>query len=97
MERSRRDFFRTIPQTAARMAGWAAMVQAIQAAPGSASPANEAYWKLVKQQFPLDDSVLYLNAANVCPASRGVLDRHLEYLRDFQSNPSFQNLSLIHI
>lgn len=73
------------------MAGWAAMVQAIQAAPGSASPANEAYWKLVKQQFPLDESVLYLNAANVCPASRGVLDRHLEYLRDFQSNPSFQN------
>jgi selenocysteine lyase/cysteine desulfurase len=67
------------------------MVHAIQAAPGVAAPGNEDYWRLVKRQFPLDESVLYLNAANVCPASRGVLDRHLEYLRDFQSNPSFQN------
>ncbi len=91
MERSRRDFFKTIPQTAGRVAGWTAMVQAIQAAPGLPSPNNEDYWKLVKRQFPLEDNLLYLNAANVCPASRGVLDRHLEYLRDFQSNPSFQN------
>jgi isopenicillin-N epimerase len=35
--------------------------------------------------------LIYLNAANVCPASRPVLDRHAEFMRDFQSNPSFQN------
>lgn len=46
---------------------------------------------MVKRQFPLEDGLVYLNAANVCPASRPVLDRHLEFLRDFQANPSFQN------
>jgi len=70
---------------------WVAMTQALRAAPGSPAPANEEYWKLVKRQFPLDESLIYFNAANVCPASRGVLDRHLDFLRDFQSNPSFQN------
>ena len=68
------------------------MSQALRAAPPvNPGAASEDYWKLVKRQFPLDDNLLYLNAANVCPASRGVLDRHLEYLRDFQANPSFQN------
>jgi selenocysteine lyase/cysteine desulfurase len=46
---------------------------------------------MVRRQYPLAEGLLYLNAANVCPASRLVLDRHLEYLRDFHSNPSFQN------
>jgi selenocysteine lyase/cysteine desulfurase len=27
----------------------------------------------------------------VCPASRPVLDRYVEFLRDFEANPSFQN------
>jgi selenocysteine lyase/cysteine desulfurase len=46
---------------------------------------------MVKRQFPLAEGLLYLNAANVCPSSRPVLDRHLEFLRDFHRNPSFQN------
>src|SRR5437763_7799221 len=46
---------------------------------------------MVQRQFPLADDLVYLNAANVCPASRPVMDRHLEYLRDFHANPSFQN------
>jgi isopenicillin-N epimerase len=82
---SRRDLFRHAATT------WAVMSQALRAAPVNPGAANEDYWKLVKRQFPLDENLLYLNAANVCPASRGVLDRHLEYLRDFQANPSFQN------
>jgi isopenicillin-N epimerase len=82
---TRRDLFRNAATT------WAVMSQALRAAPVNPGAANEDYWKLVKRQFPLDDNLLYLNAANVCPASRGVLDRHLEYLRDFQANPSFQN------
>src|SRR5260370_1223397 len=52
---------------------------------------SESYWSLVKRQFPLEDNLVYLNAANVCPASRPVLDRHAQFLRDFHSNPSFQN------
>ena len=87
---TRRDLFRR-QAPAAAAATWAAMTQVLRAAPINPGPSNEEYWKLVKRQFPLDESLLYLNAANVCPASRGVLDRHLDYLRDFQSNPSFQN------
>ncbi len=82
---TRRDIFVGAATT------WAAMCQVLRAAPSGPGTANEDYWKLLKRQFPLDDNLLYLNAANVCPASRGVLDRHLEYLRDFQANPSFQN------
>jgi len=70
---------------------WLATVSALKAAPGNPAAGNEDYWRMVKRQFPLEDKLIYLNAANVCPASRGVLDRHLEYLRDFQANPSFQN------
>jgi selenocysteine lyase/cysteine desulfurase len=53
--------------------------------------AGETFWQLLKQQFPLEEGLLYLNAANVCPASRPVLDRYAALLRDFQANPSFQN------
>lgn len=52
---------------------------------------SEDYWLMVKRQFPLAEGLIYLNAANVCPSSRPVLDRHLEFLRDFHRNPSFQN------
>ena len=81
---TRRDFFRT---AAVLPASWIAFRNALDAAPA----AGEPYWALIKRQFPLDDGILYLNAANVCPASRPVMDRHLEYLRDFHANPSFQN------
>jgi len=57
----------------------------------AAAGADENYWSTVARQFPLEAGLLYLNAANVCPASRPVMDRHLEFLRDFHANPSFQN------
>src|SRR4029079_337336 len=77
-----RDFFRT---AAVLPASWTAFTAALQAA------SAESYWQLVKREVPLEEKLLYLNAANVCPASRPVMDRHLEFLRDFHSNPSFQN------
>jgi len=73
------------------MTSWAAMTGILRAAPAAGEPANEAYWLLVRRQFPLEDGLLYFNAANVCPASRAVLDRYAQFERDFQSNPSFQN------
>ena len=88
MDSSRRSFLRSV---AALPASWTAFSQALHAAPGAPDANNEAYWSLVKRQFPLDENLIYLNAANVCPASRPVMDRYWEYLRDFQSNPSFQN------
>lgn len=83
---SRRSFFRGIGGTLP--ASWLAMQSSLAAAPSTAS---EDYWMLVKRQFPLADGLLYLNAANVCPSSRPVLDRHQEFLRDFHADPSFQN------
>ena len=72
-------------------ASWTAFASALRAAPSAPDANNETYWSLVKRQFPLEENLIYLNAANVCPASRPVLDRHAEYMRDFESNPSFQN------
>ncbi len=89
MTNTRRDFFRL----AALPVAWRAFDAKLQAAAASRLPeaGNEGYWQMVKRQYPLEDGLLYLNAANVCPASRLVMDRHLEYLRDFHANPSFQN------
>lgn len=84
MAPTRRDLFKTVM---ALPASWTAFASALQAA----TAAGEPYWHMVQRQFPLEDRLIYLNAANVCPASRPVMDRHLEYLRDFHANPSFQN------
>src|SRR6516165_5899784 len=80
---TRRDFFRA---AVALPVSWTAFTNTLQAA-GS----DDSYWQMVQRQFPLDDDLIYLNAANVCPASRPVMDRHLAFLHDFHSNPSFQN------
>jgi isopenicillin-N epimerase len=81
---TRREFFR---RAAALPASWTAFQAALRAAPEP----DERYWALVKRQFPLEDGIVYLNAANICPASRPVTDRYLEFARDFHANPSFQN------
>jgi len=81
MPTTRRGLFALLPPS------WFAYTQLLQAADSS----TEAYWNLIKREFPLDDSLLYFNAANVCPASRLVLDRYQQFLRDFHANPSFQN------
>lgn len=83
---SRREFFRGI--AAGLPASWVAFQSKLAAAP---SAGTEDYWLMVKRQFPLAENLLYLNAANVCPSSRPVLDRHQEFLTDFHRNPSFQN------
>ena len=80
---SRRDFFRA---AVALPASWTALSSALRAA-----TSDDSYWQMVQRQFPLEDGLIYLNAANVCPTSRPVMDRHLAFLRDFHANPSFQN------
>ena len=89
MTNSRRDFFRL----AAVPVAWRAFQSKLEAAAASRLPdaGNESYWQMVKRQYPLEENLIYMNAANVCPSSRLVLDRHVEYLRDFHANPSFQN------
>lgn len=86
MPSDRRNFLRSI--AGGLPASWVAFQTKLAAAPVAGS---EDYWQMVKRQFPLADGLIYLNAANVCPASRPVMDRHLEFLRDFHADPSFQN------
>ncbi len=85
---NRRDFLGAASTAAV---SWAALTEKLRAAPATGDPSNEAYWKMVQRQFPLDDGLLYFNAANVCPASRAVTERYDKFERDFQANPSFQN------
>lgn len=59
--------------------------------PAAAAAAPTSFWKTVPGRFPLQDKLIYLNAANVCPASKEVLQVHASYLKDFQADPSFQN------
>ncbi|MFN7544344.1 MAG: aminotransferase class V-fold PLP-dependent enzyme [Acidobacteriota bacterium] len=66
---------------------WSALAQNTQ----SGTPRDEAFWTLLRRNFPLRDGLIYLNAANVCPASLPVLERHQHFLRDFEADPSFQN------
>ena len=93
MKPTRRQFLRrSAPLPASWMAlrGGASRLRERPGRPGGGRP-EEALWRLVRRQFPLEDGLIYLNAANVCPASRPVLDRYAALLRDFQANPSFQN------
>ena len=73
------------------ISSWAATAGILRAEPSAGDATNEAYWSLVKRQFPLEDGLLYFNAANVCPASRAVLDKLAMFERDFQADPAFQN------
>ena len=50
---------------------------------------DEAYWRQVKAQFTGD--VLPLNAANLCPAPRPVMDAVAAAMRDVEADVSFQN------
>ena len=90
MSLSRRFFLRSVSAAAAIPAGWTGFATALQAAAPDSQP-GDAFWRVVKREFPLADDLLYINAANICPASRPVLDRYFDLLRDFQANPSFQN------
>lgn len=88
---SRRHLFRSgvaaIPASIATTSLWQQRLSAATAA----DPADEAFWGAVRAEFPLEENLIYLNAANVCPASKAVAARHQEYLRDFYANPSFEN------
>jgi selenocysteine lyase/cysteine desulfurase len=86
---------RFLQHSAVLPASWTALATALTSAPlvhgADNDRSDEAFWQLVKRQFPLEEGLVYLNAANVCPASRPVLDRYAALLRDFQANPAFQN------
>lgn len=59
---------------------------------GPAGPApDEAYWRRVKEQFPLRDGLILMNAANLCPSPYPVQRTLFEYTRDMDADGTFQN------
>jgi hypothetical protein len=53
--------------------------------------ADERFWDLVKEQFPLRPGLILMNAANLCPAPYPVIETVFKLTRDVDSDASFQN------
>ncbi|OFW40161.1 MAG: hypothetical protein A3J29_00175 [Acidobacteria bacterium RIFCSPLOWO2_12_FULL_67_14b] len=92
---SRRDFARlfALGGSAALFADpvWARTApQAPAFAPGGAS-AGEAFWKTVREQFVMPADLGVLNAANLCPSSRPVLEALKRETDSVDRDPSGQN------
>jgi isopenicillin-N epimerase len=89
----RRSFLRTIAGTVAGV-GLLPHVRPLHAAPTlpplPAAP-DEAYWTAVKAQFPLSRGIVPLNAANLAPSPRSVIDALAAATADIDGDPSFQN------
>jgi isopenicillin-N epimerase len=52
---------------------------------------DEAYWRDVKAQFLVRDGFIMMNAANLCPAPRSVVEAVAGAMRDEDGDVSFQN------
>jgi selenocysteine lyase/cysteine desulfurase len=59
--------------------------------PPPAGAPDEEYWELVRAQFSLRDGITPMNAANLCPAPRQVIDAVGVAMRDVEADVSFQN------
>ena len=58
-------------------------------APGAVT--DEAFWRLVKDQFPLRPGLILMNAANLCPSPYPVSDAVFRFTHDVDADASFQN------
>jgi isopenicillin-N epimerase len=59
--------------------------------PPRTTPPDESYWSLVRAQFPIRDGLVPLNAANLCPAPRTVIEAVQRAAADVDGDVSFQN------
>jgi selenocysteine lyase/cysteine desulfurase len=57
----------------------------------AAGDGSEAYWRMVKAQFPFAPGVIPMNAANLCPSPRIVGDCVAELTRRIDADCSHQN------
>ncbi len=59
--------------------------------PTARASVDEAFWALVRDQFPLRPGLTLMNAANLCPAPYPVIDAVNEWTRLVDADASFQN------
>ena len=57
----------------------------------AATPDEERYWELVRQQFAFGEHRIPMNAANLCPSPRVVAERVVDVTRDIDADCSFNN------
>lgn len=57
----------------------------------SGAAPDEAFWLMVKEQFPLRQDLILMNAANLCPTPFPVLEALFGLARDIDSDASHQN------
>ncbi len=57
----------------------------------AAAQDEEAYWRLVKEQFPIRHNFTIMNAGNLCPSPYRVSEAVTHYTRDIDTDPSMQN------
>lgn len=56
--------------------------------PTAPPSADDSFWTLVRGQFALDDDLTFMNAANLCPSSRPVIETLYQRARDLDRDPS---------
>ena len=92
---SRRDFARlfAIGGSAALFAdpAWATTAPQASAFNAATAGTGEAFWKVVRGQFVMPADLGVLNAANLCPASRPVLEALRRETDSVDHDPSGQN------
>lgn len=69
----------------------AGILQRLRRRLASLQEADEAYWRLVRDQFPVRDDLVLMNAANLCPSPLPVQQRVFELTREVDVDASFQN------
>lgn len=65
----------------------------LRSAARGAGPQDEAFWRLVRDQFPVRRDLVLMNAANLCPSPYPVIDAVTGLTRDIDRDASFQNRS----
>jgi isopenicillin-N epimerase len=93
MTLSRRDFTRlfAIGGSAALFAHPEFAAATPPAMPAAGAAAGEAFWEAVREQFVMPPALAVMNAANLCPSSRPVLEAMYGATRDIDQDPSPAN------
>lgn len=94
---SRRGFLTRLGQGSAALAFFPATDLGLltrtapPALPVAGQAPDEEYWRLVRAQFALREGIVPMNAANLCPAPRAVIDATIRAAADVDADVSFQN------
>jgi len=78
-----------------KLAAGSVLVSAVESARTSART-DEAYWELVRRQFPFSEEKVPLNAANLAPSPRVVSDQVNRLTQDIDVDCSFNNRAKFH-